>query len=203
MLFSALLVLSILAVRGSAQDPDPPVATEGPPGFDQSDEPTCEGKASGTDFTYTAPAGTVFDVICDEDFPSSNIRDVQSDYFGDCIAICEAELACSIVAYRQQVCYLKSVSDAVLQTSIGVWAARRKVVTTPGDTSPGAPLSCDNKLSDGAYYTDSVRNVHVLIACETYTDFVHLPLGIWADFPGSLCAGASWWGSHGYHFLDV
>jgi hypothetical protein len=34
----------------------------------------------------------------------------------------------------------------------------------------------------------SVRNVHIRTACETYTDFVHLPLGggnCFAQLPGS------------------
>jgi hypothetical protein len=36
---------------------------------------------------------------------------------------------------------------------------------------------------------DTVRKIHVRIACETYTDFVHLPLGPAAhDEPRSHCA---------------
>jgi hypothetical protein len=156
MLFSTLLVssLSTGAVLGAA-------LPHRVPRQDPASEPTCVGKEPGTTFTYTAPSGYAFDVLCDEDYAGGDLKFVATASFGDCIAACDTESACVDLAYRDGACYLKSqLTPAV--SNVGVWSAKRQVIPT------NTALTCVNGEDDGAIYTSSKGAAFKIICGKEY-----------------------------------
>jgi hypothetical protein len=157
MLFSTLLVSSFLTAHTVFGASLP----QRVPRQDPASEPTCVGKEPGTAFTYTAPSGDAFDVLCDQDYAGGDLKFVATASFGDCIAACDTESACVTLAYRDGACYLKSQITSAVSNN-GVWSAKRQVIPT------NTALTCVNGQSDGATYTASTGQFKIICGREYY-----------------------------------
>lgn len=146
--FAASVLAVAVAVRGAAL----PQTTS-----TQGDAPSCLDKAQGSTFSWptnTEDVSSLFQITCGTDYWGGDLRSLQSDTFGGCLAACKAESQCVSVAYGGTSCYLKNKLTTG-QPNGGVWSAK-KVVSNKG-------LTCDaDGSSDGKIYTSSKGNFKII-----------------------------------------
>jgi PAS domain S-box-containing protein len=136
---------------------------------------------------------TVINDILDFSKVESGRLDVEEVQFSLSVVLRDVNKMMSFAAQRKGLVYQSDIHEEVQHDLrvMGDPGRLRQILTnlltnsikftSEGSVKLTVSLSHDTRdaVTVNFMVTDTVRNVHVRTACETYTDFVHLPLGHW------------------------
>ena len=135
-----------------------------------STQPSCVNGQSNM-ANYTTSAGTVYEIICGQEYYGGDLSLVGAPTLKDCIETCDWTASCVDVSWVNGMCYMKQQLNGLV-TATGVSTAR-KVIDPSLDAKP--PLTCEQNAANGTIYKTDAGKFY-----EIYCGF---------DFPGGDIQG--------------
>ena len=135
-----------------------------------STQPSCVNGQSNM-ANYTTSAGTVYEIICGQEYYGGDLSLVGAPTLKDCIETCDWTDSCVDVSWVNGMCYMKQQLNGLV-TATGVSTAR-KVIDPSLDAKP--PLTCEQNAANGTIYKTDAGKFY-----EIYCGF---------DFPGGDIQG--------------